>query len=334
MSVHAVQHRTVTQTVHRLAPSTVPQKVQTALSHVDHFADARATTGSNGLVTLPRPGHTLPAQDPAKQAIVNRLNGYLRPDDGLGSRNRIVHTSGPHVRQELKFPLAAGQPILDGTGQLRAKTAANATTMVNYGQTRKLELVGADGKKHLTTCVYAFQVSRSTNHGKTSTTPLNGWVPLEAIKQPLRSQYSHQLHAEVSHRPVGGDAAQHFTVTGGGSVKDTIAAFGDLKVRPNVERSASIKARDYLTRPGGVVNLLYSLPGHGGAATDTFKTGAEFIPDKGVPRARIPLFLPKHPTAAERKGWRDGTTPHHMDFVYGRVGDRFGWISADALKPK
>jgi hypothetical protein len=294
-------------------------------------ADAHAAASSHykQTVALPRAGHAAPPQSQRLQEIVAHLSGYMRPHHAdLGNRNRIVHVRGPDAGKEIEFPIRTGVAMLDGNGVSRGQLLSDAVK-INYGQ-RKV-ITPAGGRP--ATYVYVIGASvRENGH----TLSASGWVPLSALKDSsAKRHYQADLAAVVAHGPHGGDAPEAYTIDGGVS---KLAHYGDLKVNPGphgagVPRHERLAASDYLERPGHAVNLLYSLPGHGGASTDTFKTGNPFVPSAGVPRASVPLYLPAHATAAERAAWRDGTLPHTMDFVYGRVGDRYGWIAADALKP-
>lgn len=306
---------------------------------VFEFASGRASPRSSHYketITFPRYGHDGPRPPRELKAIVDSLNGYMRDHHAsLGNRNRIVHVRGPDIGEEISFPAKRGIRMVDGNGEFRGTLAADAVK-INYGQRKTITYTYADGHQRTETYVYAF-ATKINAPGHDHPMGASGWIPLSGLKDSTaKRHYAADLRDVVAHGPRGGDAPQRYVVTGG---SDKLDLYGDLKVNPGndgsgVSRKENLKATDYLRRPGDVVNLLYSLPGHGGAANDTFKSGAEFVPAAGVPRVRIPLYLPKNPTAQERSDWRNNDIPHYMEFVYGRVGERYGWIAADALTPK
>ena len=77
-----------------------------------------------------------------------------------------------------------------------------------------------------------------------------------------------------------------------------------------------MRAFDELTKTGRVGRLRL-------LATDTLRTdkGTEFVRTNGVASITVPTTGPS------------GSGPA-MKFIYGRVGNRWGWIAYDALRPK
>lgn len=194
------------------------------------------------------------------------------------------------------WPLRSGTLLRDGFGDVRG-TVADGAVQINYGQRKRIGNA---------TYVYAFAV-RLTNGGA------SGWIDEKDVVDDIA-----RLMPTVSGRDPGlGDYATAFTVTGG-----NLAAFGDLKVDPNYTGSHEA-ATDYLVRDGNVFNLLYNLPGVGGVATDTLPIGARFHRSLGVKAVEIPLYHPGGSVVVK-----------HMEFVYGHVGSRYGWIAHAALAAK
>ena len=155
--------------------------------------------------------------------------------------------------------------------------------------------------------------------------PASGWVDTNQIAdyRDVVSQMSEEGSAvppypyRNNYRPC--------TIAGG-------AISPPLKVGPCVSANRSEAANDYLTRPGGFVNLLSALPGMGGVTRDTFRIGTTFHlldKDKTPLPVEIPLYRPC-----------GSQVRRQMKFVYGFVGDpdpkkkrerKYGWIAADAL---
>jgi hypothetical protein len=202
------------------------------------------------------------------------------------------------------FPIKSGTHLFDGAGGDRGRVAAGSVK-INFGQRKDI-----NGEPH----VYAF--ATTVKDGKVGANGkdamgASGWIKESALKDgPLK-----QMPTVDAPRPLKGDLPGEYKITGGSANR-----FGDLKVVPN-SKARNERASDYLLRPGNVTNLLYNLPGQGGVSTDTLPKGAPFVRAAGVEPVKIPLY---------RKG--DDKVADHMTFVYGRSGDRYGWIAQDALK--
>ena len=92
-----------------------------------------------------------------------------------------------------------------------------------------------------------------------------------------------------------------------------------------IERPCAAEPDHYLLRPGGVVNLLYSLPGMGGVSNDTYEVehrAVIFRRSRGVPLLEVPYYDGSAPAGSAPAGY--------MQFVYGHVGARYGWVALDA----
>ncbi len=128
----------------------------------------------------------------------------------------------------------------------------------------------------------------------------------------------------VALKDPGRGSGRTYTITGGNPAKYRDSAGRDLKISPN--GVGNLEANDYLQRPTGIVNFLYSVPGFGigGVATDTFKAdiGTQFKRSNNVNSITVPTFSV------------NGTPGPSMKFIYGHVGDRYGWIAYDALTPQ
>jgi hypothetical protein len=208
---------------------------------------------------------------------------------------------------------------VDGNGRLMGHIAAGTqTTEINFGQHKQI-----GGGDH----VMAFSI-KTTEAGT-----VTGWIKAaDLLPSALRSQFARILAMDQRNTAEAGDAPETYRVK-----CDSPGKWGNgrIKVRGNVvdARDKHMAATDYVARPGGVCYLLTSLAGHGGVAADILSDGDPFVPDAGVPRAETPLYLPKDATESEREAWNAGKLPHVMEYRYGRVGQRYGWIpSADLVQ--
>jgi hypothetical protein len=235
----------------------------------------------------------------ADGAVANPYNQRLPVapgDDG----NRITNRAARQAT--IDFPVRPGATLVDGLGQLRGQVIGKAVH-VNYGQRKTIS-----GEPH----VYTIATRIREISGKEYS--LSGWVPEKALRDgPIR--YMPTIAPPV---PPRGDGESF-------RIRADLPDFGNRKVRPNVPRQLRMAADDYLRRPGRkdvapLVNFLFNLPGKGGVAADCFPPGTTFVRSRGVPARAVPLYKPE---SSSRSG--------SMTFVYGRVGDRFGWIARAAL---
>lgn len=235
----------------------------------------------------------------------NPVNGYTQPlpSTTLDTGNRLG--DGPGKKGEL-FRLRPGTRMVDGASGRPRATVTDASVQLNFGQKKFI-----DGQEH----VYAFS-ARARAEGKPVS--VSGWVPLAAV-EGTRPRTMGDVRAPLA--PL--DTARPFRITGAAD------RYGKaVYVVPPKPGEGNQAPRDYLTRPTGVVNLLYALPGRGGVSNDTVgvdQPGVRFFKATTVAPVDIPLF--------DKNGSRNGQT---MRFVYGAVEGtdgqrRFGWIGAENL---
>jgi hypothetical protein len=205
-------------------------------------------------------------------------------------RNRIFN----YATNSYEWSIASGTPLLDGVGRARG-TVQPSFVLINYGARKSI-----GGTDH----VYAFATKLEGG------VHASGWVREKALKHgPIGRMPTVRLHD-----PGQGDYDTVWTVTGGNP-----AAFAGLKVVKDYD-DGGCNATDYLARPGGVVNLLYNLPGSGGVSIDTYPLNVPFRRSRGVLELDVSLY-------------HEGGTKvvRTMAFVYGHIGNRYGWIARDAL---
>jgi hypothetical protein len=233
------------------------------------------------------------------------VSGYSQPlpSTTIDSGNRLG--TGRDARGEL-YPLRRGTQLVDGASGRPRGTVTDPSVKLNFGQKKFI-----NGKEH----VYAFSAGAVV---KGKHVGVSGWVPLEAV-QGARPRTMGDVRAPQA--PL--DLSQPLRITGA-SDRYGKAAY----VVPPQPGEGNQAPRDYLTRPTGVVNLLYALPGRGGVSNDTVginQAGVRFFKATTVPPVDIPLF--------NKDGSKNGQT---MRFVYGAVEGtdgqrRFGWIGAENL---
>lgn len=267
-------------------------------------------------VTLPRDGESAKTTQTGLEQVVSKHNQALIENPAAKNRNRIVYLDGPDRYKPVNFPVAPGTAVVEGSGKLMGHLTPEVQTVeINFGQHKRI-----GGEDH----VMAFS-TKTTEAGA-----VTGWIKASALlPSPLQSQFAKVLAMDVRNTLEAGDAPMVYQMR---CASPNQWGDGRIKVRANVDdrHEKHMSATDYVERPGEVCYLLTSLPGHGGVATDILSDGDTFVPDAGVPRAEIPLYLPVDSTDSEREAWNKGKLPHEMEFRYGRVGQRYGWIpSAD-----
>lgn len=270
-------------------------------------------------ISLPRDGEPANSAQSELERIVSAHNQRLTENPASKNRNRIVYLSGPDQYKPVAFPVAPNTVVVDGSGRTIGFIASGSPTAeINFGQHKLIT-----GEDH----VMAFAV-RTAGSGA-----VTGWIAASALLPSAeRSQFARELAMNVADTPALGDAPETYRVVCGATGEWDE---GRLKILPNVDdrRNRHEAASDYVARPGGVCYLLTSLPGHGGVAADILSNGATFVPAAGMPHVEVPLYLPTDSTSSERDAWNAGELPHNMEFRYGRVGVRYGWIASADLHP-
>lgn len=225
-------------------------------------------------------------------------NPYPCQDPADPGANRLAHQFNA---QDCRFALASGSVLYDGFGTARG-TVTDAQIRINYGQRKRLP--------NGTTVVYAFAVG--TTNGAAS-----GWVREADVTESLA-----YMSTETLASPGSGDYVAQWRITGG--PLPVRAFYGDM-VLHNTHRPCTHYPTDYLLRRGNVVNELYNLPGMGGVSLDTYtaETPNVFRRSIGVALHPIPFYQKDSPLNSAPFGY--------MDFMYGHVNGRYGWIARDAV---
>jgi hypothetical protein len=307
------------RTLHRIAPQNSAGTVRAQVRRAMADGTVTATEARELSHNVRRDGFTAAERRELLRQTA-RVAGHITPG-GQGVLDRLRTTPDRHVRDPFnqRLPsapgdagnrlgrrgrvrlhrIAPGTHLYDGAGNDRG-VIADERVPFNYGQRTSF-----GGAPHL----YAFAV-------RLMSSTASGWIPESALLDgPLTS-----MPTIDAPRPPRGDRASTWMVTGGTAAIHERLESRRIKVAPNIDRHARVAATDYLRRAGDVVNLCYNLPGVGGVATDTVPVGSTFVRAAGVRAARVRLYWPE---SRRRYG--------RMTFVYGRVDDRYGWISLDAL---
>jgi hypothetical protein len=225
-------------------------------------------------------------------------NPYPCQDPVDPGANRLGHR---YNSQDCRFNIASNTVLYDGFGNARG-TVTDADVRINYGQRKRLPS-GA-------VVVYVFAVG--TTNGAAS-----GWVREADVTESL--SYMGTVNAQ---NPGNGDYVALWRLTGGPT---PVNAFYSDMVLHNTHRPCTHLPNHYLLRRGNVVNLLYNLPGMGGVADDTYtvETGDVFRRSKDVLVKQIPFYHKDAPLNGEPFGY--------MEFMYGHVNGRYGWIAREAV---
>ncbi len=258
--------------------------------------------------------------DALQEVVLQHSHGAIN-NPATGNRNRVVYIDGAKRNHPVMFPVRAGSAIVAGDGRLLGHLASNVhAVQLNFGQNK---MMGSDGAVHL----LAF--ATATAEGG----PVSGWIRYADLSPSAElDAFDGILAMKAENVPDHGDAPNVYRVA---CAAPRNWGEGFLKIVPNVDEALNKNdaATDYVERPNGhVCYLLLSLPRYGGVATDVLGLGDVFIPSAGVPQVRVPLYLPKYPTVDQRTQWNAFKVPHDMDFVYGRVRERFGWIATANLR--
>lgn len=225
-------------------------------------------------------------------------NPYPCKDPADPGANRLAHK---YDSEDCTFNIAANTVLYDGFGNARG-TITDASIRINYGQRKKLP--------NGTVVVYAWAV-------RTESGAASGWVRESDVTESL-------AHMETvnAQNPGNGDYVALWRLTGGTKPENR---FYEDMVLHNTHRPCNHLPNHYMLRRGGVVNLLYNLPGMGGVSDDTYtvETGDVFRRSKDVALREIAFYHKDSPLNSEPFGY--------MKFQYGHVNGRYGWIARDAV---
>jgi hypothetical protein len=239
--------------------------------------------------------------------------------------NRHAYRDRKGKIQEL-FPIARGFDLYDGLGnslgslggrKIPGRPAGARGVKVNYRQKKRMTVTDANGNPVVRTFVYAL-----------ATVPNgSGWIMLQAIHPAYRKHFKGRpINARPPIKCRGKKPIRYCIV--GKEEKDAPRRYRRKVVPCSGKQSEQVG--DYLTRPSGVVNLLYALPGAGGVSNDSFPVSTTTFwrvhPDCTPKEAVVNIYkrCSKKPTG-------------QMRFVYGYVMNtdgtrRYGWIAKETLK--
>jgi hypothetical protein len=272
-----------------------------------------------------------------RKCVGSELNGKVA---GEKRPNRVTNPKPLIADRPLDWEIKEGAPVVDGTGALigTASDPATAddghrvhTAKFNYGMTK---VIG--GKLF----VYAFVIRIKPDEKaranmlpdsiKKGTINTSAWLPLDAVvEKETLLEHIGVGEGKLPRLPLG---STKFRITGGKPDMYMTNDGEELSIIENVDYGAH--PGDYLRRPSGTVNILYSVPGFslGGQSLDSFmiSSGAIFRPVKGAKTFTMPTYYPpKHPL----KGKMSDKTE---TFIYGAVETPnsetiYGWIAREAL---
>ena len=272
-----------------------------------------------------------------RKCIGSELNGKVA---GEKRPNRVTNPKPLIAERPLEWEIKAGAPVVDGSGAIigTAFDVASAddgrrvnTAQFNYGMTKVIA-----GKLF----VYAFVIRiKPDEKARANMLPdsikkgainTSAWLPLDAVvEKETLLEHIGVGEGKLPRLPLG---STKFRITGGKPDFYMTNVGEELSIIENVDYGAH--PGDYLRRPSGTVNILYSVPGFnlGGQSLDSFliSSGAIFRPVKGAKTFTMPTYYPpKHPL----KGKMSDKTE---TFIYGAVETPnsetvYGWIAREAL---
>jgi hypothetical protein len=200
-------------------------------------------------------------------------------------------------------------------------------------------------------CVYVI-ATPTTKNVPTPENPNNqviqyasGWMDIEAVDELYRNDVK-AMQAIPTREPERPASYSQCRISGGDRTKYEVGG-KKLRVRPCVAEKGAERAEDYLGRTRDpntkkdFVNLLYSLPHHGGISCDTFPVDTPFYALK-PPQNPLPVNIPLYEPMSERQA-RIGGRPAFLRFVYGYVEIKtgepspnefrreYGWIANEAI---
>jgi hypothetical protein len=274
-----------------------------------------------------------------RRCVGSELNGRMR---GAKHENRVPNPNPIASDAPLEWEVIDGAPVVDGIGQeigyiVDRRRADNGrrvnTAKFNFGMTKVIA-----GKLH----VYAFVIrvkpaDRAIAHMqpdsiKNGTVNTSAWLPIDSVveKEKLLELVG-VGEGKLPRLPVGDTK---FRITGGDPGFYMTNVGEELSIIKDINFGAH--PSDYLLRPSGTVNVLYSVPGFGlgGQSLDSFRASSRvyFSPVKGARSFTIPTYYP--PTHPLRGRAADKT----MTFLYGAVAAGgsetvYGWVAREALTP-
>jgi hypothetical protein len=278
-----------------------------------------------------------------RKCFGSELNGQRASDPAekrFTRSNRVINPKPLRADKPLDWELLPNAEVFDGAGilmgtvppSLKVGDRTVPVSMFNFGAGK---VIGGR------VCLYAFSVSikpspaaaRSIDSGALAEgrVAVSAWLPLDGVadKETLLGRIGlgraglPALPLETTGRRVtGGDPKLYMT------------QFGELSIVRQV--ATGPVPSHYLRRPGGTINLVYSVPGFGlgGQGTDSFLVGdaLEFYPAKGAKVFHQPTYYPSQDPRAGQ------VSPQTMTFLYGAIkcnGDPpvYGWIAQEALAP-
>jgi hypothetical protein len=208
-------------------------------------------------------------------------------------RNRFKPMRG---KNPLEWQIKPNTELKDGFGVVRG-VLRDKHVQINYGMRKMIK-----GTAH----VYAFaEPIKGKGHG-------SGWIEeSQLIDAPLNMP---TLTHDVSGIKI--DKTPYSIMQG------MPKQYEGIKIRPKSYSPKNEAVADYFERPGGVINLIYSLPGNGGVSCDTFiiNDDLRFYKAKNVEPINVPTFMPR---SAKQIG--------ELSFVFGKMADRYGWIPSEVL---
>jgi hypothetical protein len=253
--------------------------------------------------------------------------------------NRVINPRPLAADHPLEWEVKSETPVYDGAGVLIGTVASRVTTddgrkvlasKFNFGMSKLL-----DGRL----CLYAFSVTiqptsdvlriadagtkREGAVGTSAWLPLDCVVDTEALLERVgvgKTRLPALPLEETRYRITGGDPSRYVTPT------------GELSI---VKDLSGPVPSHYLRRPGGTVNVLYSVPGFGlgGQGLDSFliTDNATFRTAKGAKVFVQPTYYPAKDKNAGK------VAPPTMTFLYGAVEVKdtepvYGWIAKEALE--
>ena len=272
-----------------------------------------------------------------RKCVGSELNGKVL---GEKRENRVKNPRPIIADEPLEWEVVERAPVLDGAGRTIGYVADPHktddgrrvhTAKFNFGMTKVIA-----GKLYL----YAFVIRVKPDDAarahmaaesiKGGTINTSAWLPVEAVveKEALLERMG-VGEGKLPRLPLGDTK---FRITGGNPDFYMTNVGEELSIIKDVDFGAH--PSDYLRRPSGTVNILYSVPGFslGGQSLDSFliSSNAIFRPVRGARTFTMPTYYPpKHPLKGKM-------TEKTQTFIYGAVETPnsetiYGWIAREAL---